>query len=529
MNASVSQVMRCGRFKDLSGLDPNAIHRFVLGADPAPRTMTAEEAATELGDPFATLLLQQGRFPRTAVDALAALREAVPAGDVLDTAEKTFLLGEGSQLVPPADTAPEKSFRFLLTLGSGPDGPDLLISASDPDQGLIEVMAWDRSAGGFNYYRTVSGDRAWAWAGNSRHAVEVATEGHGPFESHPSGSPLMKELKRPWLHWHSFEANINADDFPPGDARASHPWFASDTLNGAETLESEVMRCIGRWTSARFARAVDAAGKIDRPRRIMDQILGTPTVNLVTSLTESDEAKLGVDVVLPPTFFADSDAFALEEISLDQPPTLTVPADRYLESLDSFEFRLSDGEGFVQQGDTHFAFLVPERSFEDLKALEKALEIGMVTPRLAVCLLMVDFPNPVFSARRASLLDHVPAEATVDGFAQAFADNILAAAESAVPGSPELEFADRWGAGENGWRERANRDLGAYYEALTSQLSTQAGFDGFVKVAESRRDVMRGMPIFESRLLLPTTNIASGSRFALTPTAEAVAITNEEE
>lgn len=43
----------CAVFGGLSDLEPSAIHRFVVGEDQAPRTLSPEEAAAEPGDlPF---------------------------------------------------------------------------------------------------------------------------------------------------------------------------------------------------------------------------------------------------------------------------------------------------------------------------------------------------------------------------------------------------------------------------------------------------------------------------------------------
>ena len=50
-------------------------------------------------------------------------------------------------------------------------------------------------------------------------------------------------------------------------------------------------------------------------------------------------------------------------------------------------------EGFDRPGDTHFAFLIPERAFEDQEVLRAAMRIGLVSPRLAASLLMTDFAN----------------------------------------------------------------------------------------------------------------------------------------
>ena len=213
----------CRAFDSVAPFDPDALHRFVVGVDAAPRSLTAAEVK-RLGDPFAVRLLARGKLPRSGEELVDTLRASVPKGDPLRTL-RTFLLGEGSQLAP-GDPAVDASIRFVVTLGRGPNGPDLFLSTGDPRQpGPVEVMAWDRRAGGFNYYRSTGPDAMWMFAGNSRDALRPASRGKGPFESHPSGALLMKELKTPWSNWHSPSANIPATAFPERDPRRKHAWF----------------------------------------------------------------------------------------------------------------------------------------------------------------------------------------------------------------------------------------------------------------------------------------------------------------
>ena len=60
--------------------------------------------------------------------------------------------------------------------------------------------------------------------------------------------------------------------------------------------------------------------------------------------------------------------------------------------------------------DSHFAFLTPEPAFEDTHLVDAMVQGGLLTPRFVACLSMTDFPNPVFSGRRAALLGYVPEE-----------------------------------------------------------------------------------------------------------------------
>ena len=475
--------------------DPTRIHRFLVGADPGPVALGDDEAAGLLGDPIATLLLLRGRFPRTGAELVAMLGAAAGEHDPLRRVT-TFVLGEGSQIPFTDATAQlDRGLRFLAACGAV-GTPDVIISTPAPDDAFVEAMGWDRARGGFNLYRTVHG--AWVFAGNSRAALEPATAGKGPFESHVSGNLLMKELRKPWINWHSPNAGVFATVLAPANELARHPWFTG--AEGADVFEKAVARpAIRRWTKARFAARAEPAA------RVLAQVVQSRTVNLVTSHVESRRAVAsGIDVDLPQTFFVDSESLT-EVLELPAPPALNMPAALYAQTLQTFGFALRSGT-FSQPGDTHFAFLVPERAFEDRVALEAALQAGLLTPRLAATLLMVDVPNPIFSARRASLLAHAPAVPDAQ-FADATAQAILAAAAASAAGSPEREFAELWEAGD-GWLDRYGARLQSYYEAIVGRLQTQDGADDFTRLAQSRRERVRKMPIFENPLLFATTNIA---------------------
>lgn len=508
----------CRVFSELAGsAGPNTLVRFVVGEDHEPTPLGADEIVRELGDPFATLLLAKGVFPQTAEGVFEALDRGVGAGDVLGKgSQRSFILGEGSQI--PFNDAPslDRAFRFVVTRGSAPEGPDLIVSAFFPDQADdIELMAWDRNAGGFNFYRSLATAGGWVFAGNSLRALADPTQGKGPFESHKSGNFLMKELRAPWINWHSPDANVMPTAFADDDPRRTHPWFTQKEPQGALVCETAVARpSISRWVKARFDALSSAGAALEDPARIMQQILDTPTINLITSHTESERATSAASFDLPQTFFVDSEALT-EVLGLPAPPNFTASGGVYASALQTFAVKLADNQGFERVGDTHFAFLVPERAFEDEEVLRAAMRIGLVSERLAASLLMTDFPNPVFSERRAGLLKHVPARAQVSGgqssFSTDFANAILAAAEGSPDGSPEREFAERWNVGES-FKAAFDALLGSYYAAVTARLATQDGFNDYFQLAESRRQMVRQMPIFESPLLFAETNIPVARR-----------------
>ncbi len=501
----------CAAFGRLSELEPRAIHRFIVGEDQAPRALSTEEATKQLGDPFATLLMLQGTFPHSATATLEAIDQATAPDDPLRE-QMSFLVGEGTQLADPRLAS--RGLRFLVTRGRSSDGPDLIISVFDPEQkDGVELMAWDRARGGFNYYRTVGDAGAWVFAGNALHAVLEGSEHKGPFESHTSGAMLMKELKTPWINWDSPAARVFETIFPEGDPRATHPFFVDREKQGAITCEAAVARPgFARWARARFEAVTGDDGTIDRPGRILDQVLRTATANLISSHAES-EIVATAEVDLPPTFFVDADGLGL--VGLPVPSPFMLAGTIYQQAIETFQVHINDGNGFDQVGDTHFAFVVPERAAEDQAALAQGIQVGLITDRLAAALLMVDFPNPIFSARRAALLTHVPEQATIgngtSAFAEEMANAIISAPEASDDGNPEREFAELWAAGD-GWKEQFTTTLKAYYEAIEGKLGDQAAFDDWFRLAESRRALFRKFPISEFGLLLPLSNVPEAER-----------------
>lgn len=495
----------CRAFEEIEGPGDKVLLRFIVGEDTTPQPMSADEIETELSDPFATLLLGRGVFPENADELLDGINTAVPDGDPLRT-ERTFMLGEDSQLGLQAGeiASTNRSIRFLVARGGEPHGPELVISASHPGQGLVEVMAWDVKHQGFNYYRTLRGGGGWVWAGNSRHALQAPTRGKGPFESHPSGNLIMKELKFPWLHWDSFKVHISPEVFAPEDIRRNHRWFKN--LQGAQICETAVvMPSIVRWTNTRFEGMAPRVPELD-PVRLTEHIVTCPTVNLITSSTESAAARLGSPIDLPPSFFVDVDS--LSAVGLPAPPPISVPSPLYLASLDALGFQLTDGD-FSLPGDTHFAFVVPERAFEDTEVVRQAVARGVISRRLAATLLMIDFPNPVFSRKRGQLLQHVPdgVDTSTNDLSETIAQSIVSASQAASADSPERDFAQRWSLGDAGWESSYREELDTYYSRIEARVGTQDGFNDYVRLAESRRNMFRELPLFEFPLLFPETNL----------------------
>jgi hypothetical protein len=245
----------------------------------------------------------------------------------------------------------------------------------------------------------------------------------------------------------------------------------------------------------------------------MRQVLETTTVNLTTSQQPSGQIVRNVQLRLPTTFFINLEAFEKEiglELDLN---VISVNGKFYRDSLQKYEFTLSDGN-FSIKGDSFFAFLVPEPAFEDLSVLSILIEKRLISKRFAASLLMVDFQNPVFSRRRQSLMRFVPDSATLNNagetasnIEEAFVAAIEAVEASLPPEGAEAEFLANWRLPADAWKTEFETRITAYFEKLAETAATGSGFDGWVRLAESRRREFRGRTLAEFRLTTPTTNI----------------------
>jgi hypothetical protein len=486
----------------LGQLASSSVYRFVMGVDSEP-TVMSQSQLDRLADPMG-LLLRQGRFPLTVQDLLA---EIDTAGTL--PLQRSYLVSEAGQIPLAQGGSLQRDLRFAVTRAQATN-VDLLISTSaigDPAATFLQVMGWDDAAGQFNYYMRL--DRSWVWAGNSYSALAPESRGQGCFDSHVNGSMVMKELKQPWLHWQSMNATIL---LAPDDPLRRHPLYRA--LSGAEDLEHTVRAGVSRWTAARLKHAVTPDGRVTDLDRLLRQLCTTTTVNLASSATASSTVVRtpAKPLTLPLGFWLNADSL-LDDLGIPARfLPLSVEGQRYLDSLTRYEFALVEGE-FHQPGDAFFAFAVPEAAFEDIEVINQLVRRKIISAQFAASVLMVDFPNPVFSPARGTLLDYVPPAATVDpaggGVSQHIAELIMQAADGLGPDSPEVRFTDHWRLPDAEWRDVFAERIQGYITAVTVRIGTIQGFDDYVRLAESRRREFKSRQLNEFTLTLPVTNIPS--------------------
>lgn len=502
-------------------LEAGKVYRSICGRDPEPVLLTPEQVNGTLHDPFARLVLGRNKAPITLLDLLSQLDEANGQKDGLP-AQSSFVVADGG-MIPWTDQTKDlnRQFRFVVVRGPQNGPPLLMVSTSTAVRSsttFLQVVGWDPQRGAYQFYDRHYG--AWIWAGSSWDALEPDTRGQemSPFDSHMNGALNMKELKQPWINWNSQAAAIPNESLAPDDPLRGEPLWKNKL--GAEKLEIEVIRPgIARWSASRFAARTEN-GKLTRLPEFLRQVLDTTTINLTSSPEESSALKAqGNDVTihLPLTFFINADAL-IDRLKLAPDISRpTVSGEIYKACLQKYDVALTDQtQAFKFPGDTHFVFLVPEPAFEDLDILGGLLEKGLLTPRLAACLLMVDFCNPVFSARRAALLAHVPDAASI-GPAGDFADRFVASVKAAAAelgvganDAPEGQFLSDWSLPETAWRGVFESRIKAFFGALAPSLTSVGGFDPIFRLAESRRREFRTRKLrklAEFRLTTPITNI----------------------
>lgn len=505
-------------------IDPKRINQHIEGQTGNPRGMTDAEIAQLLGDPFATLVLRQGVFPKTLTELLAAIDKHNTKPDGLPQ-QSSFLIAEGGQI--PFKAGLDKGNSRLLTVRSRANSPELMISTLvaagvDPrsDRVLLEVIAWDAVNQTFHFYQRQEG--SWFWCGQSDMALVPPTRGQGAFDSHVNGYVVMKELKTPWVHWHGPGLGIAETAYSPNDPLVTDPLFVG--RDHALNFEMRVIRPLAeRWNQTRFAKDEKGA-TVRNLDQYFRQILESSTANLISTHKEWSQINSGDDLNdIPPTFFFDQDGLA-EAIGIPvNVPPLRLTRARYKALVSKHKLRVI-GNGVDQAGDVPFCFTVPERAFEDTLALQVLVQNQVMSDRLAAALLMIDFSNPVTSARRSALLKYVPASAgTTSGknLDKTMVDAITAAAPATPVGSPERTFVEHWNLGGDSWQPTYAQRLDTYLRAVAAKLGTDAGADEIFRLAESRRREFRQRPLAEFGLSLPQATAIPASAKPLEMTESA--------
>ncbi len=476
------------------------VFRLIVGRDKFPTPLNP----SEVHDPFAAKIL--GSDSPLPLNLSSLMRSLV----AIASEQNIFHVAEDGQIAQSEQTTDlRRTFRMAIQLTV--EGDPIFITTSkdiDSTEEFLQLMAWDRSLGVFNFY--LRNEESWFLAGNSKDALEPDTRGKGPFSGHVNGSPVMKELEEPWTHWHSNDSRITEDAFDPDD-----PFLQSDFFKGrvkAELLEPIIKANIQLWNRSRVTQLTQQLSEVTpalSPLPFMRQILDTTTINLASSKQVSANVEEKTTFILPLNFFVNDNGLRKVGI-VSQHAQLKLKGTIYLKNREDFDFRLVDGGVTWQKGETQFAFLVPTPTAEDIDLLGQLLKTKIIETPFAAALLMVDFPNSIYSLKRKALMHYLPTTMlSAADLTNSFVAAVKQSDKAEISGTAENDFLNNWQIVQKAnWQALFQTSIERYLTKVQEALNTQKGYDAIVTLAEYRRFLFRQQPIFEFPLTLPTTKIS---------------------
>lgn len=505
------------------------IFRMVVGRDQAPVVMSKAQLE-DLGDPFAVLILRRGERPQT-VDRLLSRIDAHSHNPELSQhalpITESFLVGEGGQIQYNDDTATvARALRLVVARTNMARDQLIMLSIDDQPEseiGLLQVLSWDPEKRTYNFYQRK--DALWFYVGDSYDAIDPPTRGVGPFDGHVNGSLVMKELRRPWIHWQSQSASIPPEAFETNHPILRHPLYTM--VQGAEVLERDyVVPGIDRWTEARLSRHL-VNGRLERANTFLRQIVETTTVNLVSSDREWSEVASGVDVNVPYEILLNIEAWT--DHRLLKPLTIRgrvkIDGGHLRDAVETLGVALVDPQsGYRKSGEAFFALACPSPAYEDISVVFALMSQNILSPSLVRAILAVDFCNPIQSTARASLAAHMPMSGTTGSAAESIEAQFISNLEKAAalkPNGVEQLVLSRLSLGDDAQQaKQTGEEIVAYIEAVKQRYATAEGVLDLVRLVDSRRRYFRTLGVSEFALTLPVSLVAEDApSIAMTPRA----------
>lgn len=336
----------------------------------------------------------------------------------------------------------------------------------------------------------------------------------------------MKELVPPWNNWGSPDAAISASNIPA--AVAQDPLYTA--LSGADVLQTNFQGLQSRYTQGLVASSIKD-GTISNIAALLNRLINTTTVNFQSSHSKPVDT---TDVDVPPDFFIFHSALTMPQINLSfTMPALTITRSMHNAFVSQHKFALQqvgdDGSrlAYQQPGTNFFAFFVPVPAFEDMIAIRELINQHVIDANFAASVLLVDFPNPVFSAQRSSLMKFARQIQTAqiltsgspnpNGVPAQFIALVTTAAMGQPPCdtsalascTPEQQFL--FYAGQSNWQQRARDQIDRYFAAISRRIGTAAGANNYMTMSVSRESQFahaRGIGnLDEFSLLLPCSDL----------------------
>jgi hypothetical protein len=384
--------------------------------------------------------------------------------------------------------------RFVEVFQCGGTGVEQKIFLAGPEA-AFHVIAFDPVAKAFDFYSTNEGTKqqAFVFHGSSFQQAktsEIAARkapfpDHACTTCHANGGLLLKELRFPWLNW---QASPRAGASQLRDASTMNVLTGGGAdVRIVEDLERDVLASQIAVNASRVGRIV--GGRVDELnadanstapytlKSLLAPLFCETEINIATSPTRLE---LGADgkpragstqpIAVPPDLFLnrllvphggrislmDPTAASRLDVTGDADVEdfgalstgVTVPQGSWLNTMKGLGVGVpADKSSDVSArragifGDGLFPMPIAGRAFSNDDFIARLVQRGVLEEKFVVDVLMVDFPNPVFSKTRCDLLTAVPSVAVTGLTAAQITQKILASVDSlasSLPGAAEL-------------------------------------------------------------------------------------------
>ena len=460
--------------------------------------------ARSVGDPLAKAVFHAGEScPTSFSEIMDKLRQNDKEGcpgeqDGLETR----LISETAQAMGKAS-----SYRAVTTRTCNNRSTDGIIfslfglsagQAKLPEG--VEMIAFNESAGVFNYYETDG--TTLNFFGSSKDMLK-GTGNAGDRRCagcHVDGGLVMKELDTPWMHWEGHENTPGAEDFVK-----KHAKNLGSKTSGAE-LEGVVKSGNEKWNKTRIA-TLKAAGKVDA---LLKPLFCTNEFNL------DNGADFGSPVTGGP---------GGSEISRIPFDSLLDPQLKSFGSI-SIEFADYDAqiksngqrvEGVPNAIDTFFDYTFVERAAIDNDYVEQLVAAGIIDADFVKDVLMVDFTRPVFSSDRCALADFAPTLSGEDLKADKVRAGFIASLEAETPTATSPAGALLNNLKTTGDAAAHDAKVDAFIAACTA-LGSKPFVQNALQITSLNRSQARQLPIVEFDATMPTDSLNVDAAARLSPT-----------
>ncbi len=476
--------------------------------------------AGRLTDPLAKLVFRSGDdCPVGFRDIMEKLTKAPETDGFSCDNLRTMVVSETAQALQQ-----ETNYRAVTALdceqpaegivppGFGSQPPGILFSlfgvrAGDDLPDSVELIAFDKSTGVFNYYETDG--REINFFGNSKDMLKgTGSAGDRRCAAcHTGGGLVMKELASPWVHWEGDTDTPGADDLI-----ANNEDLLGDHSDGID-MEDIVRASNDSWNQARLATLIEQGNT----QEILRPLFCTVEVNLESANSFDDGTSKGTADFfnLSGTVYNNRLGFGGLNGNSEEYDAILRANGQTIEGL--------PGEHI----DTVFSLTTVVPGEADQNYINLLVEEGIIDTNLANDVLSVDFTRAIFSEDRCELLNFVPTIEEDDLNPKTITEAILAELGSPATGSP----ADELKKNLENEEDQSQALVSAFDEACEDRTETESitfskdGSSQTMDVPSVLRDYMRvvslnrreatNLSVFEFPQTMPTDSqsVASGTRF----------------